>query len=150
MLNIVIFVDVSVGVMFLGFQDVDVFVLIGVFNGQIILDVDGGNGLRMIIGYSEVNGLGSNVFDIMFLLDLSVLLLVNSKMLNSYVEVFGDWGLFLVVGSLMIEDLSIFFLGIQVDLFFEGIMIDVLVGLMLNFQFIDFNGIVGLDLILNE
>ena len=150
MSNTAISVDASVGATFAGLQDADVFASTGVFNGQITSDVDGGNGSRMTTGYSEVNGLGSNVFDTTFPLDLSALLSVNSTTLNSYSEVSGDWGSFTAVGSSIIEDLSIFFLGSQVDLLSEGITADVLAGSTPNFQLIDFNGIAGLDLILNE
>lgn len=131
-------------------QDVSVFASAGVFSGQIISDTNGNAGNRTTSAYSEVSSLALSVTDTTFPLDLSALLEISSTTLNSYAEVSGDWNTFTATGSSMIEDLSIFFLGEQVDLIAEGISVDVLAGSTPNFQLIDFAGVAGLNLILNQ
>ncbi len=148
--NTALSVDANISTTLNVIQDVDVFASTGVFNGQITSDVDGASGSKSTTGYSEVNSLTASVADTTAPIDLSALLEISSTTLNSYSEVTGDWGMFNAMGMSVIEDLSIFFLGSQIDLVSEGISVDVLAGSTPNFQLIDFAGVVGLDLILNE
>lgn len=126
----------------------------GVLNGRAASDVDGGMGPRQASARGSVADLDLQVAG----LTLNTLfggvsvetLGLASSTLAAEVAVSGDYDSFSFTAGSLIEGLSLDLLGNLLDLGALGITADVLAGASPNLQLLDINGIVGLDLVINE